>query len=139
MTDKSNYRLISAFSNFSKIFEKLIYNQINSFMEVKLSKYIEGFRKNHNTEHNTETWHSMLNKGTKVEAFVMDLSKAFDTLNHNLLLCKLETYGFDTNFLTSIQSYFSNRPQRAKVGDKFSKSQKNLNSRASRLYGKFFY
>ena len=42
-TDKSNYRPISTLSNFSKIFEKLIYNQVNSYMEAKLSKYFARF------------------------------------------------------------------------------------------------
>ena len=60
-------------------------------------------------------------ESNKVGAIVMDLSKAFDKLNHNLLLCKLKAYGFDTNALTSLQSNFSNRHQRTKVGDKFSK------------------
>ena len=40
---------------------------------------------------------------------VMDLLKAFDKLNHNHFFCKLKTYGFNTNALTFIQSYFSNR------------------------------
>ena len=44
-----------------------------------------------------ETWLSMVSKVNKVGAIVMDLSKAFDTLNHNLLLCRLKAYGFDTN------------------------------------------
>ena len=126
-TDKNSYWPISTLSNFSKVFEKLIYNQINSFMEPKLSKYLAGFRKNHNTQHALlkmiQTCRSMLNKGAKVGAIVMNLSKAFDTLNLNLLLCKLKAYGFDTNALTFIQRYFSSRRQRTKVGDKFSKWQ----------------
>ena len=93
-------------------------------MEPKISKYLASFRKKHNTQHALlkmiETWRSMLNKGSKVGAIVMDLSKAFDTLNHNLL-CKLKAYGFDTNALTFIQSYYSKRLRRTKVGDKFSK------------------
>ena len=71
-----------------------------------------------------ETWCSMLHKSYKVRTIVMDLSNAFDTLNHNLLLFKLKTYGFDTNALTFIQSYFSNKHQRTNIGDKFSKWQK---------------
>ena len=67
---------------------------------------------------------TMLNKGNKVGATVMDLSKAFDTLNHNLLRYKLKGYGFNTNTLTFIQSFLSNRHQITKVGDKFSKWQK---------------
>ena len=49
--DKSNYRRISTLSNFSEIFEKLIYSQVNSYIEPKLSKYLAGFRGNHNTQH----------------------------------------------------------------------------------------
>ena len=72
-----------------KIFEKLIYSQVNSHMEPKLSKYVVGFRRNHNTQHALlrmiETWRALQNKDQKVGPIVMDLSKAFDTLNHKLL------------------------------------------------------
>ena len=71
-----------------------------------------------------ETWRTMLNKGNKVGAIRMDLSKAFDTLNYNLVLCKLKAYGFNKSDLTFIQSYFTNRHQPTTVGDKFSKWQK---------------
>ena len=64
----------------------------------------------------------------------MDHSKPFGTLNQNLLLSKLNDYGFDTNALTFIQSYFSNKHQRTKVGPKFRRWQKNLSRRPSRLY-----
>lgn len=51
---------------------------------------------------------SILNQSIKVEAIVTSLSKALDTLNRNLFLCKLKAYGLDTNALTLIQSHFSN-------------------------------
>ena len=44
-----------------------------------------------------EFWRAMANKGNKVGAIVMDLSKAFETLNHKLLLCKLKAYGYNKN------------------------------------------
>ena len=70
-------------------------------MEPKLSKYLAGFRTRHNTQHvllkMIETWHAMLNKGNNVGAIVTDLSKAFDTINHNILHCKLKPYGFNKN------------------------------------------
>ena len=126
-TGKTNYRPISTLSNFSKVFEKMIYTQINSFMEPKLSKYLAGFRAKRNTQHALlkmiKTWRAMLNKGSNVGAIIMDLSKAFDSLNHNLLLCKLKAYGFNKNALTFIQSYFTNRHQRIKVRDKIGKWQ----------------
>ena len=70
-------------------------------MEPKLSKYLAGFRGKHNIQHAflkmIETWRAMRNKTNKVGAIIMDLSKAFDMLNHNLLLCKLKAYGFNKN------------------------------------------
>ena len=51
-TDKSSYRQISTLSNFSKIFERLIYTQINLFIKNKLLIYLAGFRKSHNTQYN---------------------------------------------------------------------------------------
>ena len=50
MNDKQNYRPVST-SNLSKVFEKPIYSQINTYMSGKFSKYLTGFRKNHNTQH----------------------------------------------------------------------------------------
>ena len=50
----------------------------------------------------------------------MDLSKAFDTIDHELLLAKLHTYGFDRNSLLLVKSYLSNRWQRTKVNNSFS-------------------
>ena len=103
----------------------MIYAQINSFMESKLSKYLADFQAIHNSQHvllkMTETWRAMLNKGSKIGVIIMDLFKAFDTLNHNLLLCKLKAYGVYRNALTFIQSYFTNRHQRTKLGDKSGK------------------
>ena len=124
-TGKTNYRPISTLSNFSKVFEKLIYAQINSFLEPKIFKYLARLHAKHNTQHALlkiiETWRALLNKHNNVGAIIMNLSKAFDALNHNLLLCKLKHYGFNKNAFTFIQSYFTNRHHRPKVGDKFSK------------------
>ena len=50
----------------------------------------------------------------------MDLSKAFDTINHELLIAKLHAYGFNKESLELILDYLSNRWQRTKIGDNFS-------------------
>ena len=74
-------------------------------LEAQLnSKSLVGFHKNHITQHALlkmiGTWDSMLNERNEVRTIVMDFSKAFCTLNHNLLLCKLKAHGFDTNAIT---------------------------------------
>ena len=71
-----------------------------------------------------ETLRSMLSKGIEVVAILLDISKAFDMLNHNFCLCKLKACGFDTKTFTFIESYFSNRHPKTKAGDKFHKWQK---------------
>ena len=71
-----------------------------------------------------ESWRALQTKGEKVGAIIMDLSKALDTLNHELLFKKLQAYGFDKKSLSFIESYFTNRKQRTKIGDSFSKYQR---------------
>ena len=68
-------------------------------MDPKSSKYITGFRKNRKIQHAllkiTETWRSKLNCGNKIGALIINLSKSFDTINHDLFLSKLKAYGFN--------------------------------------------
>ena len=123
-TSKDNYRPISTLCNFAKICESIIYSQLNDYMENKFSKYLTGFRKNHNTQNSLlrtiESWKAKLNNGSKVGVIIMDLSKAFDSLNHDLLLAKLEAYGLDNNAVSFMRSYLTNRLQRCKINNSFS-------------------
>ena len=67
----------------------IIFSLINTYMSGKFSKYPAEFRKNHNTQHallnRIEHWKSNLNKENKIGAIFIDLSKAFNTLDHSLL------------------------------------------------------
>ena len=82
----------------------------------------------------------MLSKGNKIEEIIIDLSKEFDTLNHNLFLSKLKGYGFNKNAWTFIQSHFTNWHQRAKLGDQFSQWQMiSSGVPQSSILGPFFF
>ena len=77
-------------------------------MENKFFKYLSGFRKNHNSQNSflrmIEPWKVKLNNGSKVGVIIMHLSKVFDSLNHDLLLAKLEAYGLDNNAVNKINT-----------------------------------
>ena len=122
--NKENYRPISILSHLSKVFERILYKQIDSFMKNKFSPYLCGFRKNHTAQYSLlkmiKNWKKRLDNGEKVGAIFMDLSKAFDTINHSLLLAKLKAYGFSNQALRSLQSYLCNRFQRSIINGSFS-------------------
>ena len=67
-----------------------------------------------------EKWRKSVDKGAFAGGVLMDLSKAFDTLNHDLLIAKLHAYGFDKNSLRLIKSYLTDRWQRTKINASFS-------------------
>ena len=107
---KENYRPVSLLlPHVSKIFERLIYKQIDDYMCDKLSKYITGFRKCHGTQNSLlvmlEKWKRALDKGENVCTIFMDFLKAFDSINHDLLLAKLRAYEFSENALKVMCSY----------------------------------
>ena len=122
--EKENYRPVSMLSTFSKVFEKLLFEQINDRMQSKFSKHLTGFRKNHSTQNALvvmiEKWKTILNKKLKVGARFMDLPKAFDTLDHSPLLAKSSTYGFDNTLLSFARSFLTNRIQTCKIENHFS-------------------
>ena len=101
-----------------------MYNQIIIYIEKYLSPYLFGFRKGHSTEQclnvMKESWKRALDQNKYVGAVLTDLSKAFDCLNHQLLIAKLEAYGFGKQALNFIYNYLYNRNQRTKVKSKYS-------------------
>ena len=122
--EKANYRPISLLPSLSKVYEKLIYQQLNAFFENKLSPLLCGFRSRYSTQHALlnliNKWHSCLDNSGVVGTILMDLSKAFDCLPHELVLAKLHAYGVDIKSLKLLQDYLSNRTQRVKLDSTFS-------------------
>ena len=119
-----NYRPVSLLPIISKLFEKIMYKQISSYVDNFLSPYLFGFRKGHSTEQclikMLETWKKAIDEKQFAGAILTDLSKAFDCLNHDLLLAKLNDYGFDNSSLNFIGSYLKERKQRTKVDHSYS-------------------
>ena len=122
--DKTNYRPVSILPVVSKSFERIMQKQINDFIISFLSPYLCGYRKGFNTQHAlltlVENWRKSLDNKGVGGAILMDLSKTFDTLNHDLLIAKLHAYGFQHDALTLLHSYLSKRWHRTKVNTSFS-------------------
>ena len=92
-------------------------------MAGNLTGYLTGFRKSRGTQHLLEAmlekWKEAVDNGECVSALFLDLSKAFDTINHDLLLAKLKAYGFSPNALKLMHSYLNNRKQQVQINNKF--------------------
>ena len=113
----SNYRPISVLSSISKIFERCIFNQLmfyftnNDTTSSKQYGFRPGFTTSDCLIDLIEEITSSLDKGLYVVSLFLDLSKAFDTVNHQILLNKLKCYGLQQSEYNWFQSYLSNRKQ----------------------------
>ena len=113
----TNYRPISILPYFSKFFEKVmcnrLYNYFNKFSLFNNGQF--GFRKGHSTYMALMLLYSKIteaiDKGEYVVGVFLDLAKAFDTVNHSILIHKLEHYGVKNNLLNWFISYLKDRSQ----------------------------
>jgi hypothetical protein len=111
-----NYRPVSILPIFGKIFEKIIYKRLYTFFTANgvLHKDQFGFRKGRSTTHalhkSVDSITKNLANGKHVLGILIDLSKAFDTLDHETLLSKLHNYGVRGILtLSLLKSYFCSR------------------------------
>ena len=95
---KENYRPVSVLTALSKVYEKVMYDQLYNTFCRHLSQNLSGFLKSHSCctalLKMTEDWRRSLDRRESALAVAVDLSKAFDSVNYNLLLAKLKAYGF---------------------------------------------
>ena len=124
--NKENYRPVSILPHLSKVIERILCKHINSFMKNEFSPYLCGFRKNHKGQFSLseiiENWKKQLHNGEKIGVIFMYLSKAFDTINHSLLLAKLKAYGFSNQALSLLRSYLCKTFQKSIINGSFNSS-----------------
>ena len=124
-----NYRPISHLSVFNRLFEKTMYNRLKSFLRKHCLSYESqyGFRKHHSTKHAmldiVNKIQSNMDKGMFSCGVFIDLQKAFDTVNHSILLHKLSHYGIRGIVNDWFSSYLSNRIQTTKLGPHVSRKE----------------
>ena len=116
-TDFSNYRPISILNSFSKIFEKVIANRITSYLLQNniITSAQFGFRKKHSTQMALMKLYDYITEAIDNSKYCIgvfiDLSKAFDTIDHKILLQKLDYYGIRGIPKLLLQNYLVNRQQ----------------------------
>ena len=120
----TNYRPISVLPCFSKLLERIMYNRLFKYLSENSILYEKqfGFQTSHSTEHAILLLVNQLYQSFDENKFTLgifiDLSKAFDTVDHKILTKKLELYGIKGCNLRWFESYLSNRKQFITYGDK---------------------
>jgi hypothetical protein len=124
--DPNNYRPISILPTISKIFERHIANQMQAFFEKFdiIHEFQSGFRKQHSCQTSLirliDSWLNDIDNGKMVGVLFVDLKKAFDLVDHKILMYKLSLYQFSNITIRLFQSYLSNRFQSVKYGSDMS-------------------
>lgn len=111
--DVTNYRPIAIQSSLAKVFESLVLDQLSSALKNKLVNEQHGFQCGKSTVTNLvileDTVMNAFNARLQVDCIYLDFSKAFDRVNHKLLLAKLQGYGVHGPLLLWLESYLKNR------------------------------
>ena len=97
-----------------------IMKHFSNIFSENLAAFRQGFGCNHVLMKLTEMWRKSLDEGKVVAAILMDLSKAFDAMPHDLLFAKLRAYRMPESALKALRAYFLNHKQRVKIPDAYS-------------------
>ena len=125
----NNYRPISFLSTIARLFERLMYGQLYSYLQryeiINIRQ--SGFRSLHSTItallDMTNQWCLDIDRGLMNGVIFLDLKKAFDTIDHNILFMKLDRYGLAKNCVKWFISYLSDRTQICHVNGAYSKKE----------------
>lgn len=124
-SDITNYRGIAKLSAIPKLFEKIITDQLTQFVSSQITVSQHGFIKGRSTSTNLLEFTTLVINGFKqsqqTDVIYTDFSKAFDCVNHNLLLKKMSLMGFPTTVLNWIESYLTDRKQQVLFNSLLSK------------------
>ena len=122
-----------------KILERFVHTQLISHLDQYniLTEFQNGFRKNHSTVDTIfrYTTDLQLNKNNKLNtiALYVDFKKAFDTVNHNLLINKLKKFNIKNKAIDWITTYLKNRTQQTQIGDQIS-GEREVKTGATRVH-----
>ena len=109
--DVLNYRFAGLLKAFSKIYEKAIKNQLVSYFDKYFSPFISAYRKSYSTQQVLirlfEEWRGKLDNNFIVSAVLMEPSKTFDRIPHDLIIAKLAAYGIERETLRLIHFYLN--------------------------------
>ena len=125
-TNPENFRPISLLPLISKVIERIVYDQVDNFLLQNniLYNYQSGFRKNHSTDLCLSFLNDKILKGFDKGLFtgviLIDLQKAFETINHKVLLGKLHAIGFSEKTVAWFKSYLSDRTFKFNIHNRFS-------------------
>ena len=115
-----NYRPVSILTSTSKIFEQIINDQLSCYFDKIFHQFLSAFRPKYGCQTTllrlVEDWKMSLDRQDYVSAILMDLSKAFDCLPHDLVVLKLGAYELSENACSLVKKYLSERKQRVKIG-----------------------
>ena len=118
---EKNYRPVSILPTLSKLYERVISDQLTSYFENIFNPFLAAFRPTFGCQTTllrlVEDWKKALDDNLYVGAILMDLSKAFDCLPHDLIIQKLKAYGLSNHACQLMNSYLSDRKQRVKLGN----------------------
>ena len=111
--EKSKYRPVFILVLLDKTFERYVKKQLVHYLNPFLSEFLSAFRKGYSCEsvlfYLIEHWKGTLDKNSVVGTVIMDVSKAFDLIPHDLFLAKLSAYGISTHNLNLLKSYLTKR------------------------------